>query len=216
MSFYLFAEFRLPSAVEGDETTIAPLVSANWCYTAVAIDRQLHLSGAVYGHLSGHSASLQFTKRIRQLATNDRCCLVLLESGQLHRVCPVSGAVAELNFIETGEKETTESPAVCLPARRKRIFPDDNDDGVEHVDATPANSSSIRINPTRADRDRIVDIACTHTFSVALSAHNRLYCIPSEVHRFRRAERIVKLCAGAEHVLLLSVNGDVFVFGSSL
>lgn len=173
----------------------------------MAIGRQLHLSGAVCGHLTSHSVTLDFTDRIRKLATNDRCCLVLLEpSAQLHRVCIQSGAITLLNFIDPEtEAEPADEPA--LPARRKRIFPDDvNEDAAGGSNSTPAADS----------RDRIVDIACTHTFGVALSARNRLFCIPSAVHRFRRAKRIVKLCAGAEHVLLLSANGDVYVFGSSL
>lgn len=175
---------------------VTPLIACTWSYTAIAVGTQLHLSGAIAGRLAGHNASHQFAADIRRLATNDRVCLVLLATGRLHKVCIRTGQTDELQFIETGEAAALPSPTPSIQ-RRKRIFP---------ADAADEPSAP----------ELVIDIVCSQTFSVALTTANALYCVPSRVHRFGGRERIAKMCAGAEHVLVLTGNGDVYVFGSSL
>lgn len=123
---------------------------------------------------------------------------MLLATGRLHRVCISTGATQELQFIETD----ADAPVQLQQAGgRKRLFP---------------VADAVHAEQTAAPVELVADIVCSQTFSVALTTANVLYCVPSRVHRFGRRERIVKMCAGAEHVLVLTGNGDVYVFGSSL
>lgn len=125
-------------------------------------------------------------------------CLVLLATGRLHKVCIRTGATQQLQFIETEADAAVQLPQ---PGGRKRLFP--------VADAADAEQPAAAV-------ELVADIVCSQTFSVALTTANVLYCVPTRVHRFGRRERIRKMCAGAEHVLVLTGNGDVYVFGSSL
>lgn len=203
MSWFLsYIEFSLPLGCEPSSSSLPkPLISCTWSYNAIAAGNRLWLSGAINGDPDHGTVCLPpFVAAVVRLATNDRVCLVLLADGAVHKVCIRTGSVGELKFIET---EAPSEPSAFV-GRRKRIFPTDGDD-----DAAARDHQ-------RTVAELVTDIVCCSTFSVALTTRNALYCIPSRVHRFGAHERIVRMCAGAEHVLLLTGNGDVYVFGSSL
>lgn len=69
-------------------------------------------------------------------------------------------------------------------------------------------------NPTEPI-EFVNDIGCTHTFSIAITSCNSVYSIPSKICILPKHVKVKKISCGAEHVLLLTSNGDVYAFGSS-
>lgn len=64
------------------------------------------------------------------------------------------------------------------------------------------------------------DIACTNDALYSINSANHLYKITNEsrtkVHEFPRHQKVKKIVSGAEHLILLTSNGDVFSFGCGL
>lgn len=140
---------------------------------------------------------MDFEDPIKKLSATDKACLVLLANGDLFRVCPLSGTSTKLNFI------AVEETAPSRGLRKAPIFPSDQ----TAVDEAIVGS--------KATQEVVTDIAQCETFSVALTSTNCLYTIPSKIYQFPRHERVAKMCGGAEHVLVLTTNGDVYAFGLS-
>lgn len=131
------------------------------------------------------------------ISATDKACLVLLRNSDLYKVCPKSCTKIKLNFIAIEENPTSNR------LRSNCIFPDDD------------HENFIGIASSKPSTELVTDIICCETFSVALTSRNCLYTIPSKVHQFPKHERVAKMCGGAEHVLVLTQNGDVYGFGSS-
>lgn len=170
-------------------------ISCTWCYNAIASGQSLHLTGSISKQIS-HTETIGFDRIIRKIAANDKACLVLLDNGDLYKVCPHTLVKTKLSFIIVEQSAASASQ----PRRRAgSIFPDD------------PNTEECQPNA----EDTITDITTCDTFSVALTKSNALYTIPSKVHQFAKHECVVRMCGGAEHVLALTSNGDVYAFGSS-
>lgn len=65
------------------------------------------------------------------------------------------------------------------------------------------------------------DVVCTHAAIIVLDMANSVHTLETgdgkhEFFPFPVSQRIVKMCAGGEHVVMLTANGDVFVYGSGL
>lgn len=212
---HLYLEFTIPTN-ESSSISTSPLIACTWSYNAIAIDANLWLSGSLWSS-TPDEMPLHFDAVIRRVAVNDRWCLVLLVTGQMHKVCIQTGAVTKLQFIggidniDCGYKSPSvhvaSSPQQPELPKRRKLF-----EGFPKLDL----NHELCPNDLGMIAEHVSDIASCHTFSVALSNKNALYCVPSLVHRFSRGERIVKMCGGAEHVVLLTANGDVYVFGSAL
>lgn len=76
----------------------------------------------------------------------------------------------------------------------------------------PIFESDVKINEPI---EFVNDIGCTHTFSIAITNLNSVYSIPSKICVLPNHVKVTKISCGAEHVLLLTSNGDVYAFGSS-
>lgn len=68
--------------------------------------------------------------------------------------------------------------------------------------------------------ETVIDICCSQSSLYCVTSRSRLYQITSgeqiEMHEFPKHQKIKKMIAGAEHVLVLSSNGDVFSLGCGL
>lgn len=76
--------------------------------------------------------------------------------------------------------------------------------------------------PLQSKDDDVKDICCTQSSFFWITNHNHLYQLcestgnQKKIHEFPKHQKIKKIVAGAEHCLLLSLNGDVFSFGCGL
>lgn len=180
-----------------DQTTHQICISSSWSYNAYASNVHLHLYGAISGQLDS-TKSFTFDSSIVKLSTTDKSCLVLLANGDLFKVCPFSGTKIQLNFIAVDRTGSNDS----LRRRAGPVFTEDVQLG-----------DNAAIEPVSTDV--VTDITSCETFSVALTSANCLYTIPSKIYTFPRHQRVVKMCGGAEHVMILTANGDLYAFGMS-
>lgn len=160
-------------------------ICSTWSYNAIAINNTLELNGSLNGVLSDNK-KYKFISIIKKISCNDSICLVLLSNTDLYKISITNCELIKLNFLE-----------IESPKRRKFTFDSEIADSIE------------------AAEEHIIDIACSHTFSVAITNKNAIYSIPSKIHTFPMHIKFRKLCCGAEHALLLTTNGDVYAFGSS-
>lgn len=136
------------------------------------------------------SFQFEFDVIILKVTGNDRYCLVLLANGDTWKLCIQTLEVKLFKFLII-ENETQR--------KRQPIFLSTEDHAkVDHL-----------------NEEIVTDIGCCQTFSVALTSKNNLYVIPSKIYSFTRNIRVIKICCGIEHCMLLTANGDVYVFGSS-
>lgn len=181
------AEHRNPSEE-------ALILSSTWSYNAYAVRNHLCIQGSVDGQLN-HTKSFNFENLIKIISATDKACLVLLLNGELFKVCPQSCTTTKLNFIAI--EDTNQSGH---RSRAAHIFPGDEELG---------------LTTSKPTAEIVTDIVSCETFSVALTSTNCLYTIPSKIYQFPKHERVTKMCGGAEHVLALTANGDVYAFGLS-
>lgn len=192
--FYIHNFLAFTGCWPREENVSSSNLYSGWAYTAVAVNKTIYLNGSLKRGEFNSSYQFEFESTIFKVTGNDLYCLVLLVNGSVWKLC-----------VQTLEKPmllqflSTEKESSTIISRRNPIFAESsslNDDNVE---------------PTES----VKDIGCCQTFSVALTSMNNLYVIPSKIYGFARHIRVTKLCCGYEHCLLLTANGDVYVFGSS-
>ncbi|XP_054735336.1 RCC1 domain-containing protein 1 [Anastrepha obliqua] len=162
------------------------LVAVSWSYTAYATENQLVLRGFLSGKPKS-TTCIRSADIITQLAACDKFCLALCENGKLFKVRPeIDGKLEEVKI---------DAEVQTLPQKRS-IF------------------GEPRPTPQRAERLHITHIACGSNITVAVSATNAVYSVPSKIHQFPKHFRVRQIQCGFEHALLLSANGDIYSWGN--
>lgn len=159
---------------------------STWAYNAIAVNKTLYISGAP---LYGSSSTTKTKEFCFEMNIKKVACN---DSSCLTLL--VNGDIWKL-CMKSFELRKLNFVTTEITPTRKPIF----------QGAGKPNEPS----------EFVIDIGCTHTFSIAITNCNSVYSIPSKLCVLPKHVKVTKISCGAEHVLLLTSNGDVYAFGSS-
>lgn len=166
-------------------------MSCSWDYNAIACGRKLYLSGCINGTIV-RSKEIEFQDEIKQVATNETFCLVLLEVGSVFKVKLSTFEVSNLDGIIRSKHVRPEAAN-----KRTNIF------------SNSGEGSSSKIG------EKITHIATGRSMTVMITNENHVFNVPLRIMTFSKHTKVKKVCCGNEHCLILTTNGDIYAFGSS-
>lgn len=162
-----------------------------WEYNAIACGHKLILSGCLNG-IVHRSKEIDFEHEIKQVAAQEKNCMVLLNDGQLFKLNLQTFAVTSMSSLIMAHKPSTRQSN----SKRTITF------GKLEC---PADESS----------EHFTHIACGRSMTVAITTENNIYNLPLRIATFPKHIKVKQVSCGNEHCLILTTNGDVYAFGSS-
>lgn len=158
---------------------------------------------------------IPFEYPIKDIACTEQYCIVLLNIGTVYKIDRNTFEINEINSLILQRGSTTTDH--------------DDDDNVGSSNSSGGTSTKVKMdkfsstnfsaqkqNQFNENRDEfITHIAAGRSLTVFITNKNNVYNMPMKIYTFATHVKIKKVTCGNEHCLILTRNGDLYVFGSS-
>lgn len=166
-----------------------------WDYCVYVNECNLYICGCINGDMFSERR-FPFEYSIKDIACTDHFCLVLLSIGTVYKIHLKTFEINEINstIIERsllGDRDNTRMIFNTCSAQHENELNHMKDEFVTHV-------------------------AAGRSLAVLITNKNNVYNLPLKIYTFPVHVKIKKVCCGNEHCLILTTNGDLYAFGSSL